>query len=145
MTRNWAANGGSYVVAIVGLDGRVVAAATARLPSFMPWMPEVNVSGSSVYYMDGDQALRQLSLDGSSRTIAVLPGGPDDRVVVAVEPGALRMAVGIGHLGPDTCPSPPIGPCYPPVSTTLRVERMDGTSVRDCRYLGCRWRGTVAG
>lgn len=121
----------SYFVAIIGLDGRIRASARASEPTALrPWPPLVSVAGSHVFYLDGDRKLMRLDLDGSTAQVASLPGGPADRVVVAVDPGSGRIAFGVAHIGPNTCPSPPTQPCYPPISTQLWVAAADGSGAR---------------
>jgi hypothetical protein len=122
-----------FQVAIVGIDGRVRATASGRLPHLFPWYPEVSVAGSRVFFMDGDDQLKVLALDGRVSDVARLPGGPDHRMVVAVDPQTGRIAYGDDSIDPTTCPSPPnrdSPPCSPAVSTNLFISGADGTGSR---------------
>lgn len=120
----------TYFVAIIGLDGRIRASVRAYTPSALCCYPLVSGGGSGVYYLDGDAKLMRLELDGSTKLVASLPGGHSDRVVVAVDPKSERIAFGVAHIGPNTCPSPPTQPCTPPVSTQLWVAAADGSGSR---------------
>jgi hypothetical protein len=120
----------TYLTAIIGLDGRIKASVRALTPTALCCFPLVSVAGSHVYYLDGNTSLMRLDLDGSTAKVASLPGGSHDRVVVAVEPGSGRIAFGVAHIGPNTCPSQNAPGCTPPVTTQLWVAAADGSAAR---------------
>lgn len=126
----WNAPRATYFVAILGLDGRIRASARPSVPTALCCYPVISVAGSHVYYLDGNTKLMRLDLDGSTAQVAALPGGSHDRVVVAVDPASGRIAFGVAHIGPNTCPSQNAPGCTPPVSTQLWVAAPDGSGAR---------------
>jgi hypothetical protein len=109
-----------YGLYVVRTDGRVIRSTTAGIQSAGWYLPRFSVAGHSVYFLDGDQALRVLRSDGSVGDVAQLPGGPADRVVFAVSPDETRTAYSVIHFsGPGA------------TSTSLRVGNLDGSNVHE--------------
>jgi hypothetical protein len=117
----------TYFAAIVGLDGKIKASVRAFTPTALCCYPLVSVAGPHMYYLDGNTKLMRLDLDGTTAQVATLPGGSKDRVVVAVDPDSGRIAFGVAHIGPNTCPAQNSPGCTPPVSTQLWVAAADGS------------------
>ena len=124
----------SYDVVAFDTSGHVRAKAHAGMPSLEQHLPEVSVAGNSIYYVDGDTRLFQLSLDRSSREVGSLPGGPDDRVMIAVEPGSSgRIAIGVNHNQPPPgCSVPPGqgGYCGGPTTVQLKLGTIGSPTYR---------------
>lgn len=112
------------------LDGKIRASVRAFTPTALCCYPLVSVAGSHVYFLDGDTKLMRLDIDGSTTQVASLPGSHTARVVVAVDPDSGRIAFGVAHIGPNTCPSQNSPGCTPPVSTQLWVAAADGSGAR---------------
>lgn len=112
----------SYAVSLVFDDGHVLGPVTARLrtagaPSggVVPvTMPVFSTSDSRLYYLDGDDVVRYLNLDGTRGTIGRVPGGAHAQAGFAVSPDDRRIAVAVV----DASSSPP--------STRLYVEDVAG-------------------
>lgn len=95
----------SYVVSIVGTDGKTIASAHAlqRSRIGLPvisgpaaiYMPLVNVGGNDVYYLSGGTEVRLLARDGSTRTVTTLPGSATAHAAFAVSPDERRIAVSV--------------------------------------------------
>jgi len=108
---------GLYVIAV---DGRIIRSTTAGIQSAGWYLPRFSVAGHSVYFLDGDQALKVLRSDGSVGAVAQLPGGPANRIVFAVSPDETKIAYSvIGFSGAGA------------ISTSLRVGNVDGSSVHE--------------
>ena len=89
---------GSYAIAMVGSDGRVVARATAAKRSDIAdsiELPYVSVSRSRVYYLDGDGAVHYLKPDGTTGVATSIAGGNQVHAAFAVSPDDARIAVGL--------------------------------------------------
>ncbi len=93
---------GSYVVSLVGVDGRVVAQASAAGRSLINTtgavavpLPVVSASATRVYYLDGDARVRSLSPNGTTAVVATVPGGARVHAAFAVSPDDRRIAVSV--------------------------------------------------
>lgn len=98
-------SGLNYSVALVGVDGKVVASAQASTPvnptcagqaaGLVPY--PVSTSNSRAYFMDAKGAVRWVAPDGSKSAgpVITLPVGPSTRSVFAVAPDDSRMAVAV--------------------------------------------------
>jgi hypothetical protein len=107
----------TYDVALVSVDGRVVAKAHAQQRSTIQdasELPYVNASDSRVYYLDGDQQIRWLKSDGTTGVAETLPGGRNVHATFAVTPDDSRIAVALLDYSVN------------PVQLTLYVEDMGG-------------------
>jgi len=109
-----------YGLYVVGADGRIIRSATAGIQSAGSYLPRFSVAGHSVYFLDGDQALKVFRGDGSVGAVAQLPGGPADRVVFAVSPDETRTAYSVIHFSGAGA-----------TSASLRVGNLDGSNVHE--------------
>jgi len=92
----------SYVVSLVGIDGRVVARASAAGRGLINTtgavavpLPVVSASATRVYYLDGDARVRSLAPNGTTAIVATVPGGPRAHAAFAVSPDDRRIAVSV--------------------------------------------------
>jgi hypothetical protein len=109
-----------YGLYVIGLDGRISRSVTAGIQSAGWYLPRFSVAGHSVYFLDGDQALKVLRSDGSVSAVAQLPGGAADRVVFAVSPDETRTAYSVIHFSGAGA-----------TSTSLRVGNLDGSNIHE--------------
>jgi hypothetical protein len=109
-----------YGLYVIGLNGRISRSTTAGVQSAGWHLPRFSVAGHSVYFLDGDQALKVLRSDGSVGAVAQLPGGAADRVVFAVSPDETRTAYSVIHFSAAGA-----------TSTSLRVGNLDGSNVHE--------------
>jgi len=89
-------NQSRYGIEIVGLDGAVVASATASVlthPMGGPGPPPVVTTNDRVYFRDGDTTIRWLAQDGSTGDAITVSGAPTSRAGFAVSPDDTRIAV----------------------------------------------------
>ena len=111
------AGGNSYNLALVRVDGKVVATARAAKRSEIAdasELPYVSASTSRVYYLDGDRTVRYLKPDGTTGVATSVPGGPLVHATFAVTPDDSRIAVGLLDYSVS------------PVKLTLYVEDLGG-------------------
>jgi hypothetical protein len=95
------ASADSYAISLVFDDGHVVGPVTARLRTVTPppgaavpiAMPVFSASDSRLYYLDGDDVVRYLDLDGGRGAVGRVPGGPHAQAGFAVSPDDRRIAV----------------------------------------------------
>jgi hypothetical protein len=109
----------THTVTVVALDGgatRVVASVTldrrAELPpptrcgpmSCPPWLepPYVSTSKDRIYVLAGDSTIRQIGLNGTSRTVMSLQVPPKMRAAFAVSPDNRKVAVALIDFGGTT-------------------------------------------
>ncbi|HKW60748.1 MAG TPA: hypothetical protein VJR46_13440 [Candidatus Dormibacteraeota bacterium] len=93
-----------YTLAVVAMDGRVVAAETAARRTLFPTaagmpleLPYVSTTSSALYYLDGDSNLYTLSLedmDAEPRLVRNLSVAQGAEVAFAVSPDDTRIAIG---------------------------------------------------
>ena len=108
---------GSYSVAVADRAGRVVARATASQRTSISdaiELPYISASKSHVYYLDGDQTVRYLNVDGTTGSAATIAGGPSVHATFAVTPDDKRIAVGLLDYSVS------------PVRLTIYVEDLGG-------------------
>jgi hypothetical protein len=120
---------GGYDVAIVDISGRVLARAHAAVRSFIEPsgisapaavdLPEISVSNTRLYYLDGDAQVRALSPDGSSVPLIRVAGDASAHAAFAVSPDDRRIAISIISYSPAT---------KMPVGVRLYVEDLSGTN-----------------
>ena len=111
------AGGNSYNLALVRVDGKVAARASATKRSEIAdasALPYVSASKSRVYYLDGDRTVRFLKPDGATGVTTSVPGGPHVHATFAVTPDDSRIAVGLLDYSVS------------PVKLTLYVEDLGG-------------------
>jgi hypothetical protein len=111
------AGGNAYDIALVAVDGRVVARAHAQKRTAIAdasELPYVSASNSRVYYLDGDRDIRYLKADGSSSLVTSVPGSATVHAAFAVTPDDARIAVGLLDYSVN------------PVALTLYVEDVGG-------------------
>jgi hypothetical protein len=111
------AGGNTYNLALVAVDGRVVARAHAAERSQVAdasELPYVSTSSSRVYYLEGDRNVRYLKPDGSAGLATTVPGGPRVHATFAVTPDDARIAVALLDYSVS------------PVKLTLYVEDLGG-------------------
>ena len=114
---NLFAGQGGYDIALVAVDGRVVARAHALKRTPIPdasELPYVSASNSRVYYLDGDRDIHYLKADGTSGLVASVPGSATTHAAFAVTPDDARIAVGLLDYTVN------------PVALTLYVEDVGG-------------------
>jgi hypothetical protein len=108
------------MVALVGLDGHLVAKATFQ-PRTGPYMPmaammvqsEAQVGTAGVYYADGSGVIRMLTPSGATNVVATFPMSPDQHELwYSVSPDGDRLLAGVLSL-PAVVPPPP-GKDVPP-------------------------------
>ena len=92
----------TYTVTIVGVDGKVVASASASTPPGVSCAnaaaalvsPPVSMSNSRVYFMDGQGVVRYLGISGETGRATTLPASSASRrAMFAVSPDDQRVAV----------------------------------------------------
>jgi hypothetical protein len=91
----------SYTVALVGIDGTVVASAQASTPSAVRCgngaaavvPPPVSTSNTRVYFMDGTGVVHFLAPNGDTGRATTVPFGQTRRSMFAVSPDDKRIAV----------------------------------------------------
>jgi hypothetical protein len=95
----------SYRISVVGIDGRIVATATAADrdsnppggvgSKYTPWisLPTVTASNSRVYYLDGSSSVRSLTPDGANVQVTQVPGKATTLAAFAVSRDDRRIAV----------------------------------------------------
>jgi hypothetical protein len=90
----------SYTITLVFADGHLVGPVRAQLRTVQPLVraapagiPVFSASGSRVYYLDGDNDVRFLALDGSRGTAGRVAGGTRAQSGFAVSPDDRRLAV----------------------------------------------------
>ena len=133
---------GSYHVALIADDGRVVAAVKAREPSPSDgfFLPKLSATTRGVYYLDGDTDLKLLRPDGTSATVRQLPGSRSARVVFAVSPDDEWIALSVISYGPpDPACQVSCGPSWTAKSyverLTVAAERTDfAVALRDLGF-----------
>jgi hypothetical protein len=111
------ATSGSYNVALADGRGRVVARATAAQRTSIDdaiELPYISTSKSHVYFLDGDQTVRYLNVDGSTGTATTIAGGPRVHATFAVTPDDTRIAVGLLDYSVN------------PVRLTIYIEDLGG-------------------
>ncbi|HEX9475630.1 MAG TPA: hypothetical protein VGA41_03145, partial [Candidatus Dormibacteraeota bacterium] len=109
--------GGSYNIALVAYNGRVVARAHAQQRTPIPdasELPYVSASSSRVYYLDGDNSIRYLKPDGTTGLAGSVPGSATVHAAFAVTPDDARIAVTLLDYSVN------------PVALTLYVEDLGG-------------------
>lgn len=98
-------NAPNYGLTVVRADGTVLAtvhpkkraailASGISAPAAIE-LPYVSPSATRVYYLDGDETIKFLALDGSTGTVATVPGTTRAHVAFAVSPDDQRMAVSV--------------------------------------------------
>jgi hypothetical protein len=91
--------GATYQVKLVDVSGKVVAGATASLPTLKANQtiapPLVSASHDLVYYLDGDTEIHSLAPSGLTTTVTSVPEGAQDIVTFAVSPDDQRIAVAV--------------------------------------------------
>lgn len=117
-----------YDIAVVDISGRVVAHAHAAVRTFIEPsgisapaavdLPEVSMSSTRLYFLDGDAQVRSLSV-GSTAAVARIPGSASSHAAFAVSPDDRRMAVGVIDYSPAT---------RMPVDVRLYVQDLDGAN-----------------
>jgi hypothetical protein len=111
------AGGNAYDIALVAVDGRVVARAHAQKRTVIAdasELPYVSASNSRVYYLDGDHDIRYLKADGTSGLVTSVPGSATVHAAFAVTPDEARIAVALLDYSVN------------PVALTLYVEDLGG-------------------
>ena len=114
-----------HVIQLIGVDGRVVAAAKANNRSAIigtcgndvtafPPMPLVSTSAGRVYHLDGDTDIRFLAPDGSTGLATEVPGSSHTAAMFSVSPDDRRIAVSVFNY------------VTKPVSDRLYVEDLAG-------------------
>ncbi len=109
--------GGSYNIALVAYNGRVVARAHAQQRTPIPdasELPYVSASSSRVYYLDGDNSIRYVKPDGTTGLAGSVPGSSTVHAAFAVTPDDARIAVTLLDYSVN------------PVALTLYVEDLGG-------------------
>lgn len=130
-------NAQADTVAILGLDGHVVAKAIFQ-PRKAPYIgnaatilqPEAQVGGDGVYYMDGSGVVRRLRPSGEQTIVATFPMTPEQRQAwYAVSPDGKRLLTGILTY-PAVGPTPSEQPWQPLVGTwKFDLEQSDAGGV----------------
>ncbi|HEX2647808.1 MAG TPA: hypothetical protein VHO95_11325 [Candidatus Dormibacteraeota bacterium] len=90
--------GPTYSVSLIGLDGRVVATATAAKRNnahTLVQMPNISASNSRLYYLDGESKVMFLRPDGTTGLSTTLTVDAGSSAVFAVSPDDKRIAVAI--------------------------------------------------
>lgn len=91
--------GGTYDVALIGVQGQVVTRVTAKLPLLKGnqtvELPLVSASNDLVYYRDGDTDIRSLSPAGVSALVKAIAQGSISILAFAVSPDDQRIAVSL--------------------------------------------------
>lgn len=111
------AGGNAYDIALVAVDGRVVARAHAQKRTVIAdasELPYVSASNSRVYYLDGDRNIRYLKADGTSGLVTSVPGSATVHAAFAMTPDETRIAVALLDYSVN------------PVALTLYVEDLGG-------------------
>ena len=118
----------SYSVSIVGIDGKVVASASASTPqipncgnvaaALIP--PPVSTSNSAVYYLEAQGGVTRLLPDGQKQQAASVPAPTASRrAMFAVSPDDQKIAVVVADFTSTGA------------STRLYVENLDGSNHLD--------------
>ena len=108
---------GHYNIAIADSAGNVVARAQGKQRTNIAdalELPYVSVSKNHVYYLDGDQTVQALNVDGAAHTAATIAGSTTTHATFAVSPDDKRIAVG------------PLDYSVNPVALTIYVEDLGG-------------------
>jgi hypothetical protein len=115
-----------YDLALVNTSGKIAAHVHAAVRSFIHAtgisapaafdLPEVSVSVSRVYYLDGDAQLRSLTADGTNAAVTRIAGTATAHAAFAVSPDDRRIAVSVLDYSRT------------PVSVRLYVEDLAGTN-----------------
>ena len=104
-----------YIIQLIGLDGQALPAVYALSRSdktyFNPTgpcpgpcqdlmtanylMPEISVSSTRVYFLDGEGDVKSLTPSGTVSLVAQLEVGPDSNAIFAVSPDDRRIAVAV--------------------------------------------------
>jgi hypothetical protein len=92
----------TYTISVVSPNGQVVASVKAARRTLPPnahgqplELPYVNASQWHLYYLDGDQAVREVLLDGRSEPVTQLGVAPGSELVFAVSPDDAQIAVSV--------------------------------------------------
>jgi len=107
----------TYDIALVAVDGRVVARAHTQKRTEIAdaiELPYVSASNSRVYYLDRDRDIRYLKADGTSGLVTSVPGSATVHAAFAVTPDDARIAVALLDYSVN------------PVALTLYVEDIGG-------------------
>jgi hypothetical protein len=118
--------GGPYIVQLVTFDGRGGPFAQAMSRSIKQYwfppspcaqarcpegetaaytMPEISISNTHVYFLDGESVVKSLSSDGSVQTVMTISAPDNSQVVFAVSPDDQRIAVSIITLARSRIPA----------------------------------------
>lgn len=121
-----------YDIAIVTIFGKVVARAHAGVRAFIEPsgisapaaadLPEVSMSNTRLYFLDGDAQVRSLSVDGSTAAVARIAGSASSHAAFAVSPDDRRIAVSVIDYSPTS---------RAPVDVRLYVEDVGGANHND--------------
>jgi hypothetical protein len=91
--------GTTYSISLVGVDGKVAAAATGRKRSqpdgILVQMPSISASNTRLYYLDGDSSVMFLKPDGTSGAATTIAVDSNSAAVFAVSPDDSRIAVAV--------------------------------------------------
>jgi len=103
-------NAAPYTLRLVDITGQSLASARAagrspiRLGSIgnsapAVFMPTVSASATRAYYLDGDSAVRSLTVDGKTSLVTQIPGSATVEAGFAVSPDNRRIAVSAINYG----------------------------------------------
>lgn len=89
----------SYTASLIGIDGHVVASASAQRRSrptgVLIQMPSVSASNTRLYFLDGDSTVKFLERDSTVGTATTIPVDRNSAAVFSVSPDDSRIAVAV--------------------------------------------------